>query len=53
VRTDRVIERFLTQLPTRFDVAAGPVLIQGASMDIDEASGRAVGITRIRERVSP
>jgi metallophosphoesterase (TIGR00282 family) len=51
VRTDRVIERFLTQLPTRFDVAAGPVLVQGAVMDVDETSGRAVGIQRIRERV--
>jgi len=51
VRSDRVIERFLTQLPTRFDVASGPVLVQGAAVEIDETSGRAVGITRIRERV--
>ena len=26
VRTDRVLERFLTQMPARFDVAGGPVL---------------------------
>jgi metallophosphoesterase (TIGR00282 family) len=53
VRSDRVIERFLTQLPTRFDVAAGAVIVQGATIEIDESSGRAVGIARIRERVSP
>jgi metallophosphoesterase (TIGR00282 family) len=52
VRTDRVIERFLTQLPTRFDVASGPVLVQGAVIDVDETSGRALGIRRIRERVA-
>src|SRR4029079_5112567 len=44
VRTDRVLERFLTQLPTRFDVAAGAVIVQGASIEIDESTGRALGI---------
>lgn len=53
VRADRVIERFLTQMPTRFDVAAGPVSVQGACIDVDETTGRAVAITRIRERVTP
>ena len=52
VRTDRVIERFLTQLPTRFDVAAGAVLVQGAIIDVDEASGHALSIRRIRERIA-
>jgi hypothetical protein len=53
VRSDRVIERFLTQLPARFDVATGPVLVQGAVVEIDEASGHAAAIRRIRERVTP
>src|SRR5262245_2749119 len=51
VRTDRVIARFLTQLPTRFDVAAGPVIVQGAVIDVDATSGRATDIRRIRQRV--
>jgi hypothetical protein len=51
VRSDRVIERFLSQLPTRFDVASGPVMVQGAIIDVDEATGRATGIRRVRERV--
>ena len=51
VRTDRVVERFLTQMPTRFEVAAGAVLVQGAVIDIDGETGRAQSIRRVRERV--
>ena len=51
VRTDRVLERFLTQMPVRFDVATGPVIVQGAIVDIDEESGRATRIERVRERI--
>jgi len=51
VRADRVIARFLTQLPTRFDVATGPVVVQGAIIDVDATSGHATSIRRIRERV--
>jgi calcineurin-like phosphoesterase len=39
-------------MPVRFDVAAGPVLIQGALIDVDEATGRARSIARVRERVA-
>jgi 2',3'-cyclic-nucleotide 2'-phosphodiesterase len=51
IRTDRVVERFLTQMPVRFEVAAGPVLVQGAVIDVDEATGHARAIARVRERV--
>jgi len=51
VRSDRVIERFLTQMPTRFEVAGGPVLVQGAVIDVDTETGRAGAIRRVRERV--
>jgi len=51
VRTDRVVERFLTQMPTRFEVAAGAVLVQGAVVDIDGETGRARSIRRVRERI--
>jgi len=52
VRTDRVVERFLTQMPVRFEVAGGPVLVQGAVIEVDETSGRALGVRRLRERVA-
>jgi metallophosphoesterase (TIGR00282 family) len=52
VRTDRVLERFLSQMPVRFEVASGPVIVQGAVVDVDERTGRATGIRRIQERVT-
>ncbi len=51
VRSDQVIRRFLTQMPTRFEVATGPVLVQGALVEVDGSTGRARAIRRLRERV--
>ena len=50
VRADRVIERFLTQRPVRFDVADGPAIVQGAIVDIEDQTGRATAIVRLQER---
>ncbi len=41
IRKDIVIERFLSQLPSRHEVAAGQACLQGAVFDIDETSGLA------------
>ncbi|MFN8543179.1 MAG: TIGR00282 family metallophosphoesterase [Candidatus Binatia bacterium] len=49
MRSDRVIERFLTQMPIRFEVATGPVVVQGVTIDVDEATGRASSIIRVQE----
>jgi metallophosphoesterase (TIGR00282 family) len=49
VRSDIVIQKFLTQLPVRFEVAEGPVLLCGAVIQVDDATGRAVSIRRIQE----
>ncbi len=43
-----ILERFLTQLPVRFQVAKGPAQLNAAVVDIDERTGRARGIARIR-----
>lgn len=51
VKTDQVLQRFLNQMPVRFEVATGPVLVQGALIDVDDDTGRATEIRRIRERV--
>jgi len=53
VRVDRVIERFLSQMPNRFDVAGGPVWVQGAIVDVDPDSGRASAIERVHELIEP
>jgi len=43
-----IVERFLTQLPTRFSpVEKGPTIFNSILLDIDDASGRALRIERI------
>ena len=48
-----IIERFLTSRPIMFPIARGPVKIQGALIEIDEVSGRALSIERISESCEP
>ena len=44
-----VIARFMTNMPQRFEVAKGRVLMQGALVEIDNFSGRATSIRRVSE----
>jgi metallophosphoesterase (TIGR00282 family) len=44
-----IIRRFLTNMPQKFEVAKGRVLLQGALVEIDEQSGRASKIERVSE----
>ena len=44
-----IIERFLTNTPQRFGVASERILLQGALMDIDDSTGRALAIRRVSE----
>jgi len=46
---ERIVERFLTSLPVRFEVASGPAQLNAVALDIDEDSGRARSIVRIHE----
>ena len=43
----QVLERFLTQMPTRFEIAEGETELQAVVVDIDEKTGRAKSIKRI------
>jgi 2',3'-cyclic-nucleotide 2'-phosphodiesterase len=45
---DTVIRGFITQLPRQFEVAQGNVVLQGVITDIDEESGKARAIRRLR-----
>jgi metallophosphoesterase (TIGR00282 family) len=47
IKKDAIIERFLTQIPNKFDVAKNDVRLQGVLLDIDPASGKANSIERI------
>jgi metallophosphoesterase (TIGR00282 family) len=44
-----VIQRFLTGMPQRFEVAKERVILHGAVVEIDETTGRAMKIDRISE----
>ncbi len=51
VKKELSIERFLTQRHTGFEVAKNLVYLQGVVIDIDEATGKARSIARIREHL--
>ena len=44
-----IIERFCTNTPQRFGVATERILLQGALIEIDQRTGRALNIQRISE----
>jgi len=49
VERDQAIRRFLTQLPTRLEVAPPPSRLEGVVIDLDDRTGLAIGIQRLRE----
>jgi len=44
---EEVIQRFLTQLPVRFQVAKGTAQLDAVLVEVDEETGKALGIQRI------
>ncbi len=48
VRPEIAIQRFLTQVPTRFKPADGKAILCGVLVEADEASGRATRIERLQ-----
>jgi metallophosphoesterase (TIGR00282 family) len=46
-----IITRFLTNLPTTFPVAKGAVALNGAIVEIDEATGKATNIARFNRKI--
>jgi len=51
IKKELSIERFLTQRPNQYEVAKNLVYLQGVVIDIDDATGKARGITRVREHL--
>jgi len=47
VKRDIVIEKFMRQLPQKFEVATGPCQFNAVVIEAEEESGRAVAITRV------
>jgi len=48
MKKDVVLHRFLTQMPSKFEVAKGRTVISGALVEIDPETGRAASIERIQ-----
>ena len=49
VDKDLILQRFLTQMPVRFEAARGPAALHGAIITVDPETGRASDIVRIRQ----
>ncbi|MCK4519063.1 MAG: YmdB family metallophosphoesterase, partial [Candidatus Omnitrophica bacterium] len=47
-KVDNVLEHFLNGMPGRFEIAEENLQLQGVILDIDESSGRARGIKRVK-----
>jgi metallophosphoesterase (TIGR00282 family) len=48
VKNEQVLDRFLYQLPTRFEVAKGPTIFSAVVVEINEETGRATAIQRLQ-----
>ena len=49
VDKDLILQRFLTQMPVRFEAAKGPAALHGVVITVDPETGRASDIVRIRQ----
>jgi len=50
-RVEDVLERFLTLVPVRFEVAEGNVWLHGVVVDVDENTGKARSIIRVQKKL--
>lgn len=46
---ERIIERYLTGMPNKFEVASTPATLCGVMVDVDEATGLARSIVRVQK----
>ncbi len=44
-----VVSMFLTGMPSKFEVANGPLALEGLILSVDPATGRAKQVKRVRE----
>jgi len=51
-RVEDVLERFITSIPTRFEVASDNIQLHAAVLDIDEHTGKARSIKRIQKKLA-
>lgn len=49
--SEEILERFITQLPTRFQVAEKDVQVHGVIFEVETKTGRAVSIKRMQKKL--
>ncbi len=49
VDRELVIEKFMTQMPVRFEIARGPAVLMAVLVELDDETGRARQIVRLQE----
>lgn len=50
-RVDQILTRFITQIPTRFEMAEENVQLAGAVVEVDEANGKVLSIKRVQRKL--
>ena len=50
MKAEQVLTRFVTGIPSRYEVAEGDLRLHGVLIEVDESSGRATSIERISEQ---
>ncbi len=50
-RVEDVLERFITGVPVRFEIAKENIQLQGAVLDIDDNTGKAKSIIRVQKKL--
>ncbi len=48
IEKNEIIERFLTHMPRRFDVAEGKSILSAVIIEVDEDNGKSTGIQRVQ-----
>ena len=50
-KKEQILNRFITQMPTKFEMAEDDVQLHGAVIEVDEKTGRAESIKRVQEKL--
>ena len=50
-KKEQILQRFLTQLPTKFEMAEGDIQLHGVIVDIDDKTGKADSIKRVQKKL--
>lgn len=50
-RYDQIINRFLTQMPTKFELAEDNIQLHGAILEVDTKTGKALSIERVQKKL--